>query len=301
MGRAWVVGEALIDLIPDSAGGQLAVVGGGAANTARALSGLGVETNFVGGISSDKYGQLIRRELGESGVDLSLAFVSDLPTALAKVVVDDSGSASYEFLLEQTATFAFDKWKLPKGSASVVHIGTLVTIMEPGSRVLFDWLSGIKAPIVFDPNVRPSVLDDRDEYRMTVEKWVEISSVVKVSDEDLSWLYPNQDHLKVINNWIRDGIRLVVMTRGAAGIRAINSDGVYEVPGIEVDVVDTVGAGDTVGAIVVEAIVEHGLDELKNQRLTLVLERAAKAAAITCSRAGAIPPLRGEIESYFLL
>ena len=295
MSAIWVVGEALIDLIPDSSGVLQPVVGGGPANTAKALAELDLESFFIGGISTDSYGKLIGQELSDAGVDLSLAHQSELPTAMAKVSLDGEGRARFEFKLDGTATFDFDADWLPNGRPMVVHVGTLATIVEPGAVALFQWLEKLGVPIVFDPNVRSSVLGDVARYRALVEKWVSISSVVKVSDEDIAWLYPDKNHLEIAKEWIGHGVALVVVTRGADGLVGITSESICEVDGVKVNVVDTVGAGDTVGAIVVEAIVEHGLEALESERLTLVLERAAKAAAITCTRAGAKPPRREEL------
>ena len=295
MSAIWVVGEALIDLIPDSSGVLQPVVGGGPANTAKALAGLDLESFFIGGISTDAYGKLIGQELRDAGVDLSLAHKSELPTATAKVSLDGEGRAKYEFKLNGTATFDFTADWLPKGRPSVVHVGTLATIVEPGAVAIFQWLEKLSVPIVFDPNVRSSILGDVARYRALVEKWVSISSVVKVSDEDIAWLYPDKNYLEIAKEWIGQSVALVVVTRGADGLVGITSESICEVNGVKVNVVDTVGAGDTVGAIVVEAIVEHGLEALESERLTLVLERAAKAAAITCTRAGAKPPRREEL------
>ena len=295
MGQVWVVGEALIDLVPGSSGTAKAIVGGGPANTAKALAGLGFSTSFIGGISSDAFGGLIKEELRDAGVDLSLAKFSDYPTATAKVLLDGSGKAVYSFQLDETATFSFSRGWLPAGEPDVIHIGTLATIVEPGATELYEWIKGFNAPIVFDPNVRITVLDDVDRYRDAVEKWIGISSVVKVSEEDIALLYGGRDYVSVAREWIEKDVDLVVITRGESGLVGLTSESSVEVPGVSVEVVDTIGAGDTVGAIVVEAIVEHGLKALKNERLTLVLERAAKAAAITCSRAGAKPPMREEL------
>ena len=283
--EVWVAGEALIDLLPNGES-KLPVVGGGPANTAKALSNLGFSTYFIGGISSDEYGKAITEELLEYGVDLRLANRSPLPTALAKVTLDRSGSASYEFKLAGTATFDFGDW-LPAGKPAVLHVGTLATIVEPGATVLYEWAKRLSVPIVFDPNIRSSVLSDREKYRSYFEKWVGISKVVKLSDADLEWLgYSVTDLLKL-------GASLVVLTKGDVGISGYVEGEVVQVPAVTVTVVDTVGAGDTVGAIVVEALVKY--PELSGEILKRVLERAAKAAAITCSRAGAKPPTRSEL------
>jgi fructokinase len=276
------------------------VVGGGPANTAKALARLGHDVHFIDGISSDAYGQSARAELLRDGVNLDLALTSDKPTCTATVSLDAQGVASYEFLIDGTATFDFHSSWLPdpyRFQPQVLHIGTLVTVIEPGASALYDWAMQVAefAPIVFDPNIRPSVQPDRDLYEAAVEKWAALSAVIKVSDDDLAWLFPNQSIDDVANRWISDGVFLVVVTRGANGLVGFTADGRVEVPGVKVDVVDTVGAGDTVGAIVVEAMASHGLVELRGDVLKEVLSRAAHAAAITCSRQGAQPPYKHEL------
>jgi fructokinase len=297
----WVCGEVLIDLIPQpGTSGKAAIVGGGPANTAKALAKLGFDSCFIDGISTDAYGQKAKAELLADGVDLKYAKVSDKPTCTADVSLDANGSASYIFTIDGTATFDFAHSWLPSPLSTppaLLHIGTLVTIIEPAASILHEWASTVAdvAPIVFDPNIRPSVQPNRDLYEAAVAKWAAISSVIKVSDDDLAWLFPGASVLDIAEGWISDGTALVVVTRGANGLLGVTKEGVTEVPGVKVDVVDTVGAGDTVGAIIVEAIVERGLAALHSEVLTEVLHRAAKAAAITCSRAGANPPTKAEI------
>ena len=291
----WVCGEVLIDELPSGA-----VVGGGPANTAKALARLGHEVAFIDGISTDAYGVKARAELAADGVDLSLAMTSDLPTAVAEVTLAADGGASYVFKLEKTATFDFNSSWLPDPSRfkpQVLHIGTLATLVQPGADVLFDWALACAdfAPVVFDPNIRPQVLSDREKYVALVEKWIGISSVVKLSDDDFEWLYPGKSPESIVNQWLQGGVALVVMTRGADGLVGYTSDGVVEVAGEKVNVVDTVGAGDTVGAIVVQGLITDGLLNMRGSVLKDVLHRAAVAAAITCSRAGAQPPYAHEI------
>ena len=288
-------GEVLIDILPTGP-----VVGGGPANTAKALARLGLQVDFIDGISTDAYGVTARKELERDGVGLTLALNSDKPTCTATVTLDSAGSASYEFLIAGTATFDFNDSWLPDPEAlkpSVLHIGTLATIVEPASTTLHNW--AIKcaefAPIVFDPNVRSSVVGDREKYRSAVEKWVGISSVIKLSDDDISWLYPDESMDEVAKRWIAGGASLVVVTRGAHGIIGYTEDGYEEVDGAKVAVVDTVGAGDTVGAILVEGIMKHSVIGLQGQVLNAVLHRAAIAAGITVSRAGAQPPRLHEL------
>ncbi len=299
----WVCGEVLIDLIPVAPGSseRLPHVGGGPANTAKALARLGRDVYFIDGISTDDYGVAARKELLDDEVKLDLALTSDKPTCLAIVSLDANNSASYEFKIEGTATFDFSLDWLPDPSRyqpQVLHIGTLVTIIEPSASVLYDWALQVAefAPIVFDPNIRPSVMGDRDRYEAAVEKWAAISSVIKVSDDDLAWLFPGMSVEEVATRWVRDGAALVVVTRGSKGLIGFTADGAVEVPGVKIEVADTVGAGDTVGAIIVEQMVEQGILALTGDILKSVLERAAKAAAITCSRPGANPPYLRELK-----
>ena len=300
MSQVWVAGEVLIDLIPDGSK-RKPVVGGGPANTAKALSKLGIDTQFIDGISTDAYGQMAKDELVVSGVKLDCVKYSDKPTCLAIVSLSDSGSASYEFVIENTATFDFNLNWLPNPQTKrpgLLHIGTLAAAIEPGASVLFEWAQSLAkvAPIVFDPNIRPAVISDRKKYLMQVERWVSISSVIKVSDEDLKWLYPSLEIEQVVSNWITKGPSLIVVTYGDKGLVGYRVGEKVSVDAVKVEVADTVGAGDTVGAILVEAIVKDGLDTLSGVRLEMMLKRAAMAAAITVSRSGANPPTLKEIE-----
>ena len=300
MSQVWVAGEVLIDLIPDGSE-RKPIVGGGPANTAKALSKLGIDTQFIDGISSDQYGQMAKGELVSAGVKLDYVKYSDKPTCLAIVSLSDSGSASYEFVIENTATFDFNSTWLPNPQTerpALLHTGTLATAIEPGASVLLEWAQSVAkvAPIVFDPNIRPAVISDQKQYVMQVERWVSISSAVKVSDEDLKWLYPSLEIEQVVDNWLAKGPSLIVVTNGDKGLAGYRMGEKVSVDAVKVVVADTVGAGDTVGAILVEAIVKDGLDTLSGVRLEMMLKRAAKAAAITVSRSGANPPTLKEIE-----
>jgi fructokinase len=291
----WVCGEVLIDVLPTGP-----VVGGGPANTAKALARLGHTVDFVGGISTDAYGQMAREELERDDVGLGLSLESNKPTCTATVHLDKAGSATYTFVIDGTATFDFSQSWLPdpeRLKPSVLHIGTLATVVEPGASVLFDWAVKCAefAPIVFDPNVRPSFLADRKKYSQAVEKWVGISSVVKLSDEDIAWLYPDETMDEVAHRWLAGETSLVVVTRGAKGIIGYTRGAQEEVESALVTVVDTVGAGDTVGAIIVEAVVAHSVAGVVGDVLVDTLHKAAVAAGITVSRAGAQPPRLHEL------
>jgi len=295
-----VCGEVLIDLLPDDTE-RKAVIGGGPANTAKALAKLGIDAQFIDGISTDNYGQMALKQLHKDGVLLDFVKFSDKPTCLAIVSLNEAGGATYEFVIEGTATFDFSPFWLPDPVAnkpSLLHIGTLVTAIEPAASVLFEWAKKVAtvSPIVFDPNIRPVVMSDRAEYVKQVERWVSISSAIKVSDDDIYWLYPGVELDLIANKWLSIGPELIVVTFGDKGLTGYRKSEKVAVGAKKVVVADTVGAGDTVGAILVEAIIEDGLDKLTGDRLSVMLDRAAKAAAITVSRTGALPPSKAEIK-----
>jgi fructokinase len=295
-----VVGEVLIDLLPDG-DKQKAVVGGGPANTAVALSKLGVKTQFINGISTDAYGSTCRQYLESAGVLLDYVNYSSKPTCTATVTLDQAGGASYQFLIDETSTFDYHLDQLPdpqKQAPSLLHIGTLVCAIEPCASTLHQWVSSFKqsVPVVYDPNIRPSVIADRNLYLKQVLRWVSLATVVKLSIDDLNWLYPGKSVDDVAKEFIGMGVKIVVVTLGDAGIVAITKDEKIAVEAVKTKVVDTVGAGDTVGAILVEAIIKYGLEKLTGQLLTDTLNRAAQAAAITISRAGANPPTQAELD-----
>ena len=295
MKKVWVAGEAMMDLIPVVGGDRVPIVGGGPANTAKAVARLGYPTYFVGGISSGEYGRAVELELLRSGVDLSLVHRGDSPTALAIATINEAGLASYEFKLDSTVSFNFHSSWLPKEDAEVIHIGSVATLLEPGASELYKWLSNKSATVVFDPNVRPSIQGDREIYRNSVERWIDLAKIVKLSEDDFSWLYESSES-DVIANWLSRGTEIVVVTRAEKGLSAFTRAGRIDCPAAKVELVDSVGAGDTIGAVIVEGLLKYGLDGLKADVLRQVLERAAKAAGITCSRAGANPPWKEELD-----
>jgi fructokinase len=261
---------------------------------------LDIPTEFIGGLSDDQYGQRMRAEFIAGRVGLTFTPEHQLPTCLAIVSIDVDGGATYEFKIDGTATFAFTAENLPDPKViqpDAIYIGTLATIIEPGASILKDWIIQAKdyAPIIYDPNIRSSVISDISRYQEVVKEWVALSNVVKASEDDLAWLYPDTDPLEIARSWVSIGVQLVVVTKGENGIVGVTKNQEVSIPGIKVDVIDTVGAGDTVGAVLVEALVEFGLEKLTSELLSHTLHRAALAAAITCSRAGANPPTKAEL------
>jgi len=222
--------------------------------------------------------------------------------------LDENGSASYVFTFDGTATFDYTNEWLPKvedHNPALLHIGTLVTIIEPAASLLLDWAKevGTHIPVLLDPNIRPSVVPDVKKYQNLVDRWIDVATIVKVSNDDIEWLYPEKSEDQVVSEWLARGCKAVIITRGAEGISAFTPEQKVDVPGVKITVADTVGAGDTVGAVIAEALFNKtwsfnpdGSLAAGKDVIAKTLTRAAVAAGITCSRQGANPPTNAEIE-----
>lgn len=288
-----VCGEALIDLVGQPDGTYLARPGGGPANTAVTLGRLGVPVGLAARISSDGFGEKVRAHLLASAVALGPSRDVDEPTTLAVASLDDEGRARYGFYWQGTADWQWTASELPRpDSATAVRavvIGSLAVALPPGGDAVSDWARSYGRPIVLDPNVRPALLGDRHVYRRRLDALVHAATVVKVSDEDLAWTHPGEDPVAVVRGWERP---LAVLTRGPDGAVGVLAGGApVSVAGRSVEVVDTVGAGDSFTGGLLSVL---DLDDLAGS-LEAALARAVEVSAVTCSRAGADPPWIGEL------
>ncbi|GCB50336.1 carbohydrate kinase [Streptomyces sp. NL15-2K] len=297
-----VAGEALIDLVPQGTGALADLkpaLGGGPYNTAVALGRLGSPTAFCSRVSYDAFGEALLDRLREAGVDVSAVERGTEPTTLAVATIDAHGSAAYSFYVDGTADRLFTAPAgLPAGTRAV-SFGTCSLVLEPGATAYEELLRGAAARGVFttlDPNIRVGLIPDADAYRARFKSWLPSVSLLKLSEEDARWLGGTP------HEWLAAGPAAVVITQGGDGLTAFTRDGaVYSVPGEKVDVVDTIGAGDTVNAALLHGLSDR--DALSPQALgglgadgwTRLLRLAARAAAITCSRAGAEPPCAAEL------
>lgn len=308
--RFVVCGEALIDLIP--VGGNdspqesawRAVSGGGPMNTAVALSRLGEPVEFLGRFGSDAFATQLRDHLSGSGVGLGLAVHTDEPTSLAVVSLDGVGKASYTFHFDHTANFGWQAGEFPSlDAADWLHFGSIGAVVAPGADALLGFLRTTEATLSYDINVRPTVLPDRVEYWDRVSDIMAIvgssGGVVKASDEDISLLLddPDADVLDVAEQWASEyGLALFVVTLGPDGAVAVKPDGRRtSAPGRSIHLVDTVGAGDTFMAGFLSAYVHDPHD------VQAALARGIGASAIVCTRQGANPPTRAELDAFLAL
>ncbi|HET9382370.1 MAG TPA: carbohydrate kinase [Streptomyces sp.] len=298
-----VAGEALIDLVPQSAGALAELkpaLGGGPYNTAVALGRLGSPTAFCSRVSDDAFGEALLDRLRETGVDVSWVRRGPEPTSLAVATVGTDGSAAYSFYVEGTADRLFTApGALPPG-VRAVSFGTCSLVLEPGASAYEGLMRSAAREGVFtalDPNIRPGLIPDPDAYRDRFHGWLPYVSLLKLSAEDADWLGGGP------SEWLAAGPAAVVVTRGGAGLTVFTRGGEeYSVPGERVDVVDTIGAGDTVNAALLhglavrDALSGAALHGLGADGWAELLRFAARAAAVTCSRAGAEPPYAAELE-----
>ncbi|WP_393084712.1 carbohydrate kinase [Streptomyces sp. LN704] len=299
-----VAGEALIDLVPQGAGALVHLRparGGGPYNTAVALGRLGSPTVFCSRVSNDAFGEALLGGLREAGVDVSSVQRGAEPTTLAVATVDPDGSAAYSFYVEGTADRLFTAPDRLPDAVRAVSFGTVSLVLEPGASAYEELLRAAAARGVFtalDPNVRAGLIADADAYRARFKSWLPSVSLLKLSEEDARWLGGTP------REWLASGPAAVVITRGGDGLTVFTQDGAaYSVPGEPVEVVDTIGAGDTVNAALLhglaarDALSPAALADLDAEDWTGLLRFAARAAAITCSRAGAQPPYAAELEA----
>lgn len=301
-------GEALIDMLPrTSTAGEAAFApyaGGAVFNSAIALGRLGVPTEFFSGLSTDLFGDQIRRVLAESGVGTRHAALSPRPTTLAFVRLDD-GHATYTFYDESTAGRMLSENDLPAlgDEIDAMLFGAISLIPEPcGSayEALMRRERGRRV-VMLDPNIRPGFIADRDAHLARMQRMIAMADIVKLSDDDLAWFGETGDVAEVAGRWLARGPQLVIVTGGSKGATAYGRTGPVTVESVKVDVVDTVGAGDTFNAGVLASLHGQGLltkpavAALSEDAIRAAISLGARAAAITVSRAGANPPWREEL------
>ncbi|MCB2101573.1 MAG: carbohydrate kinase [Rhodobacterales bacterium] len=306
-------GEALIDMLPrevtpgkSEAGGLafLPVPGGAVFNTAVALGRLGEDVGFLSGLSTDMFGRRLAAHLADSGVDTGLCVRSPRPTTLAFVTLS-GGNASYTFYDENTAGRLLDIPDLPvlPAKAAALHFGAISLIPEPCGAAYEHLMArhADRAVISFDPNIRPGFVTNETAYRARLTRMAGLSDIIKVSQEDLDWLAPGLPFDAVARAWIADGARLVILTRGAEGARAVTAGLDLAVPARPAKVVDTVGAGDTFNAGLLAGLrrrgvlSKDGLAALAAPDLTAALDLAAAVSAFTVGQAGANPPWQHQL------
>lgn len=301
-------GEALIDMLPrESTLGENAYApyaGGAVFNTSIALGRLGAKTSFFSGFSNDFFGDLLKSKLDESNVDHSLTETTDRPCTVAFVKLVN-GHATYAFYDENTAGRMIEIGDLPTLSDDIhtVFCGGISLAVEPCAasyETLFVTASETCVTMI-DPNIRPTFIKDEARFRARIEHMLAHADIVKISDEDLTWIMGEGEIAENAQGLLQKGPKLICLTEGADGVRGFTKNGIVHVPANKVEVADTVGAGDTFNAGVLASLdaagklTKESIADLDETSLKNALAMGAKAAAITVSRAGANPPWAHEL------
>ncbi|HLS00597.1 MAG TPA: carbohydrate kinase [Beutenbergiaceae bacterium] len=303
MSSCLVIGETIIDGIRDPQGDLVEYPGGSAANVAIGLARLGRSVDLATWFGPDPHGAVVRTNFKVNDVRVVPGSDRAERTSTAVATIDHAGSATYEFDMD---------WRVPEvhldSSVRVVHTGSIAITLQPGADGVVEILRVASefSTIFYDPNLRPTIMGEVSTVAPRVEDLVSVADVVKVSDEDLLWLYTDVEASEVARRWATQGPAVVIVTKGDAGAFATSATGVeVEVPAPAVQVVDTVGAGDsfTAGLIdrmwtsdLVGADRRTYLQAIDQATLTEIVQWAIHCAAVTVSRAGADPAHRNEVE-----
>ena len=282
-----VVGEALVDVVLEADGSRREMPGGSAANVAVALARLGRPVRFATAYADDRLGGLLAEHLAGSGVEHAGDPLVLDHTSSAQATLDEDGSASYEFDLE---------WRLgpvPALSPRAVHVCSIGAVLAPGCEDVVSLLEGLDDDVMvtYDVNARPSITGTGAAVVAQVERVAALCDVVKASDEDLEHLWPGLGEAGAASRLLDLGASGVVVTRGGSGAVWYDASGSVAVESVPTTVADTIGAGDTFSAGIVDALWED-----RDRDRGEVLAHAARLAAVTVSRPGADPPWSHELD-----
>ncbi len=305
-----VLGEALIDLLPDGERDFHAAEGGSPANIAVAVARLGHPSQFLGGLSTDRWGDLLAAHLQAAGVGTDLAPRREAPTAVALVDLAPDGSAIYRFLWDDTADRTVTIADLPADLGDDIawlQVGSVAAALPDSGAVTAELVARERGRrlVACDPNVRTMVHGDGNEPRDRLRHLTEQADLVKISDEDLAFVFPDRSVDEVVDHWLGGRAALVAVTSGGAGAMLASGDHRVEVVAPATTVADTVGAGDTFMAGLLAGLLDAGvvdragLEALDARGLEALGIFAARAAAITVSRPGADPPTRADLRARF--
>lgn len=300
-------GEALTDIVIRNNAPTIEYPGGSPMNVAVALGRLGNNSHLLTHIGDDERGREIATHLEHSNVKLTAGSISAGETSTAKATIGSDSSATYEFNI----TWDPKALELPS-HIQAMHFSSIAATLLPGAETVREVAKTYQqnALISYDPNVRPTLMGEAATTRQIVEENIKLADLVKASDEDVAWLYGQTDHGDVAAKWLELGAQLVVITLGAKGAVAYSMKHQVEVEGQSVTVADTVGAGDTFSAGLIDALarlelldasMRHQLGELEAAEISRILQHAALLASITVSRPGANPPWLNEVETKIML
>lgn len=310
------MGECLIDFLPTKTHGEGAdtdfrmYAAGSIFNVAMGLARLGQTTAFASKIADDYFGRFLRRHIEAERIDTRfLSFAEGKQSTLAFVAIE-RGSPVFTFYGEGAADTLVTIEDIPEALFSdtrIFHFGGISLLQGTTPEAVLQTVKRLqgKALLSLDINIRPALVHDEPRYRALLQQLIALADVVKLSDADLAWLNPEQPSEQAVSELLTQGPALVVITQGAQEVVAARAGGaIVQVPAIAVEVVDTVGAGDSFCAGLLAQLAERGvmtraaLQEITDVELSEMLRFAAAAAALNCTRAGANPPQRAELERF---
>jgi fructokinase len=304
-----VIGEALIDLIENryQPGAFTAIVGGANLNVATALAKRGTPHTFFARMSSDRFGNIIREKLTSNNVNFKNSIITNENSTLAIVSLNEQGVPTYSFYVNGTSDWGWTKDELPtqeqldKEQINCIQFGCLTMAMEPGNLVIEEWAKHLtQITISHDINIRSALGFDPTKEKERVERTNKFSHIIKASDEDIEWLYQGQRAVdEVAQEWARDN-KIILITRGADGVSIFRNDERMDVPSRKINVVDTVGAGDTFCANLLGQLQDNNylgkdLNQIPSEELKNFVYISGIAASITCERAGCEPPTQEDL------
>ncbi len=293
-------GDALIDFVPvvgsDGATGFVPRIGGAVLNAATALRRLGEEVSFVGALSSDMFGDLLHQHMEREGIETDHVDRTDDDSTLAFVTLE-SGEAKYAFY-DRTSAGRLWRGPGPLPFADALHIGSVTLIADPAASAYTTMAERLadETVISLDPNCRPGLIADVAIYRARIRRIATVSHIVRMSEEDLHYIFSDTEEVDVIANLLKGKTKLVIVSRGSKGATAYWSDGRLDVSARNVVVCDSIGAGDTFHAGVLTGLSRErrlsfdGLNHLDENILRRSLELASAAAALNCLENGCNPP-----------
>ena len=302
-------GDALVDFLPvkavDGRDATVAVAGGSCLNIAVGMARLGASAGFVGGISTDLFGRIIADHASASRVDLRYAVRSEHQTTLA-FVHTVAGEPQYAFYDEATASrnWTYRRGSIPFDEIEAIHVGSTTLANEEGAAQALAMIedAGGATTISFDPNCRPNLVGDKPRYVDQMDAFAAVADIVRMSDVDFEFLYGGGDCAEKAKSLIAAGTSLVVVTRGIKGVQAWHrAAGPVQIEAPAIDMVDTIGAGDSFQAALLFALRAIGrirggaLAQMNVGELDRALSFAAGCAAVTCSRPGADPPRYSDV------
>ncbi|MEE6262314.1 carbohydrate kinase family protein [Plantactinospora sonchi] len=296
-----VIGEAVVDLVEGPDGRLTAHPGGSPLNVAVGLVRLGVPTRLLARLSTAPFGRRLREHAEANGVDLTYAVAAPEPATLAVVTTSDDGAAAYDFYVDGTADWQWQPAELAAvlHHQGILHTGSLSVFLHPGAGHIGDTLRAARErgmTVSLDPNIRPALVGTAHQARTRLEQLVGHAHVVKASEEDISWLYPEDRLEDVLRGWRDLGTVLAIATLGPRGAVAATGAGLLRQPAPAVDVVDTIGAGDAFTAGLLSELCRRGSGpSWQDDDVATAVRFATEVAAVTCTRAGADPPHRHQV------